>query len=229
MHIDDAAAMKRRASEESWSTEMLCLRPSREHLVFPEFDPAIHVADLPDPAHASGEWLGAIDFGIRAPTVILWAHHAMDGVLRILDVTSRTDATLDRHADVILRHERWPVPAWIGADPAGHGRSDQTGRSSIAHLQSRGLAVRARRASLPMSIDLVRRRLRPAHNPGTPRILVHPRCRDLIEALQKHHYPDHDPRSLEPVKDGTDHAIDALRYLVLNLDCPHTSRMVLYA
>ncbi len=229
--IDDAVAMKQRASESAWNAEMLCLRPQRDHLVFPEFDPALHVADFPDPPRSAGlsldEFICAMDFGIRAPTVILWAHHSPGAPLRILDCLARADAALDTHADAILEGRgstdaphRWPAPAWIGADPAGHNRSEQTGRSAVGHLEARGLTVRARRVPLALSLELVRRRLRPAHNPGAPTLLIHPRCAPLIRALQQYHYPEHDPHTLEPAKDGPDHAADALRYLVLNLDRP---------
>ncbi|MDL1948463.1 hypothetical protein FBQ97_01430 [Acidobacteria bacterium ACD] len=47
---------------------------------------------------------------------------------------------------------------------------------------------------------------------------IDPRCARLIEALRSYHYPAEQRDSLEPVKDGSDHACDALRYLVVNLD-----------
>ena len=66
-------------------------------------------------------------------------------------------------------------------------------------------------------IQLIRARFKPAT--GGPRLFVCRRCVRLVEALERHHYPD-SPESLSPVKDGTDHAVDALRYLVANLDKP---------
>lgn len=60
-------------------------------------------------------------------------------------------------------------------------------------------------------------RLRPAAG-SSPRLFVHARCEHLIESLEKHHYPADQPESMTPVKDGSDHACDALRYLVQNLD-----------
>jgi len=41
--IDDCITQMRRASRASWEAEMLCTRPSRQNVVFDEFDPAIHV------------------------------------------------------------------------------------------------------------------------------------------------------------------------------------------
>ncbi|MEL6796140.1 MAG: hypothetical protein AAFO89_04875 [Planctomycetota bacterium] len=51
----------------------------------------------------------------------------------------------------------------------------------------------------------------------------------LIEALERYHYPEDRPEATEPVKDGFDHAADALRYLVINLDEPYSSQRSRYA
>jgi len=76
--------------------------------------------------------------------------------------------------------------------------------------------------------DAVRARLKPAEGP--PRLLIHRRCTHLIEALEKYHYSEKDLTSMDPVKDGPDHAADALRYLVLNLDKPYPPmRVIRYA
>ena len=64
---------------------------------------------------------------------------------------------------------------------------------------------------------------------GTPRLLVHARCTTLRECLARYHYARDKPGSLDPVKDGFDHAVDALRYLVLNLDRPGRAVMGEYA
>jgi hypothetical protein len=48
-----------------------------------------------------------------------------------------------------------------------------------------------------------------------------PRCATLIEAVSMYHYPAERPDVMTPVKDGNDHAADALRYLVINLDRPN--------
>ncbi len=50
----------------------------------------------------------------------------------------------------------------------------------------------------------------------------------LIESLERYHFPEDNPHSLEPVKDGADHAVDALRYLVVNLDRPYITRVYGY-
>lgn len=56
------------------------------------------------------------------------------------------------------------------------------------------------------------------------RLFIHERCTKLIESMARYHYDADKPESDAPVKDGFDHAVDALRYLVTNLDRP--SRVV---
>ena len=133
---------------------------------------------------------------------------------------------------VIAHHARaitdgpLPVPTWIGVDPAGRQRSDQTGQSNIQILKEHGLSIRARPSRIAEGLALVSARLKPAA--GEPTLHIHARCNQLIESLTQYHYPTEQPGSMEPVKDGPDHAVDALRYLIVNLDSPHASRASRY-
>lgn len=245
--VDDAIRMKGRVSLAVWRAEMLCLEPSRADSVFPEFDATKHVFAAweretafragdplasPDPLRtillARGEparmkragietFLCGIDFGFRAPTVILWAALEND-VLRILDERHVTGETTKQHVEAILKGNGkfWRVPEWIGADPAGKQRQSQTGKSDVQVLEAAGLNVRTRASEIHDGLQLIRARLAPAEGPV--RLMVHERCRGLVEAFVTYHYRRDDPEDLRPVKDGSDHAIDALRYLVMNLD-----------
>jgi hypothetical protein len=66
---------------------------------------------------------------------------------------------------------------------------------------------------------------------GRVRLRIDPRCATLIESLTQYHF---DSRKAEtgkavPVKGEHDHAADALRYLVVNLDtAPHEVRTRAY-
>jgi hypothetical protein len=125
----------------------------------------------------------------------------------------------------------WPKPAWVGVDPAGAQVDGQTGKSAIALLREAGLMVRHRRMTIEQGVGLVRARLKPAvSREGAamvsvpcdggvvgPRLVVHERCAKLISCLEQYHYDPKDRTSMTPVKDGRDHAVDALRYLVQNV------------
>lgn len=245
LSIDDAIRMKRRVSLPMWNTEMLCLEPSRADTVFPEFDRARHVfaswedesglQEMEEPSDfewldplrpvaiesvfrpAASTFVCGIDFGFRAPTVILWSVIDKQGVLRILDERHVTRKTTKQHAEAILKGNGrfWRVPDWIGADPAGRQHQSQSGKSDVQVLRESGLAVKTRGSVIMEGLNLIRERLSSAD--GTVRLQVHARCTKLIEAFVQYHYRLDDPEDQNPVKDGHDHAIDALRYLVLNL------------
>ena len=79
---------------------------------------------------------------------------------------------------------------------------------------------RTRSSEIQHGIEAVRRRLKRAD--GSVHLRIHARCVTLIDSLMKYHYPPDRPDISQPVKDGPDHACDALRYLIVNLD--HASR-----
>ena len=78
------------------------------------------------------------------------------------------------------------------------------------------MQIKARRTHIAPGIDAVRAMISPAL--GKARIRVSARCPGLIDALCRYHYPPDKPSDLTPVKNGSDHWCDALRYLVVNLD-----------
>lgn len=214
--IEDAVSLKQRSSEAAWRSEMLCERPSRRDVVLPEFDPAVHV--VTHNASEGGRWVAGMDFGFRAPTVVLWGMLDASEALHIMEERCERGVVLDEHIAAILEPHR-PKPAWVGIDPAGRQRSDQTGISSATAMRRAGLAVRDRRHGVMEGVSMIRRRLAPAV--GGPTLFIHARCRQLIESLQQYHFPSDRPDEATPIKDGSDHAVDALRYLIVNLDYPH--------
>jgi len=221
--IDDALQQRSRVSDTTWDAEMLCLRPSRTDLVYPQFDPDVHVVAWPEqscqqPTAKSQQphFLAGLDLGFRAPTVLLWAA-LRDDTLHIVDELVVANET----ADVIINRaaaRHWPRPMWIGADPAGGAKNDQTGKSTLSLWRTNGFPIRSCASHIADGIEAVRRRLRSAD--GNVRLLIDPRCTTLIESLEMYHYPADRPDVMNPVKDGHDHACDALRYLVINLDKP---------
>lgn len=227
--IDDAIGMKRRVGLATWNAEMLSLRPRRSDAVLPEFDPAVHVVDsLPweqDGGLITREsllFVLGMDFGYRAPTVVLLgAQDAMDRVW-IVDERVASERVLSEHI-ARVRAAEWPKFEWVGVDPAGNQTDGQTGKSAVQVLRQEGFAVRDRRLRLLEGVDMIRGRLRPAAEVG-PRLYVHRRCANLISSMERYHFPMDKPESKEPEKDGSDHAVDALRYLVQNLDRPGAKR-----
>jgi hypothetical protein len=239
--IDDALDQRLRVSPQAWRAEMLCDRPDVTDCVYPEFDEALHVFDDDDAVlgneAGSIEWLGGLDFGFRSPSVLLLA--ALDGAnaLRIMDEIVERSCITQRMIDLAkARCAAWRISigasgdamgegspqhrlSWIAADPAGNARNDQSGVSNIMLWKRAGFAVRTRGAGIETGIEKVRTRLRgPGAPGGTIGLRVHRRCGSLIRALREYHFDPARPSAQAPVKDGPDHAADALRYLVAALD-----------
>jgi hypothetical protein len=220
--VDDLVQQWHRTSRRSWSVEMMCRQPEVSDCVYSEFDLGTHVRPDRDPDFSS--YVGGMDFGLRSPTVFLWGglspgrQTGDSPILHILDEYIERGLTLDQHMDSIARQASlngWPKPDWLGVDPAGNQRNSHTGISDVQALRKIGYIVKARRSFLRDGIEQVRRRL------DRGELLIHPRCKRLIEAMRCYHFDVDRPQKQEPVKDGPDHLCDALRYLVINLETSH--------
>jgi len=215
LKIDDCITAMRRASRAGWEAEMLCERPSRENVVFDEFEAATHVRQLDyDP---NLPLYRALDFGFVNPFVCLWIQVDEKNVVRVIDEYVRSRATIDVHAEEMKR--RTPVEEGCVAatfcDPAGKSVNDVTGTSVVRELRTLGIATRFRRSGILEGIELIRRSLRAGD--GKSRLLISPGCQRLIEAMQCYRYPENSRASELPLKDGLhDHPIDALRYFFVN-------------
>jgi hypothetical protein len=210
--IDDAIAMKKRSSRDTWECEMLCQRPAVRGAVFPNFDPTMHCVDH-DPA-SIGTWSLAIDFGFAAPFVCLWVHeHA--GVRRVVDEYVQPGRSVEDHL-VEIASRPWPRAGVVACDPAGNARNDQTALSNVQMLRRTGYVVRSRPSRIVDGVELIRAALRPAA--GAPALFIHARCVHLLRALQAYRFSTFGGVASElPLKDGEhDHLIDALRYHFVN-------------
>jgi hypothetical protein len=162
-----------------------------------------------------------MDFGLRSPHVMLWATVTGSGAEAYVHVVAEYVAdnlTLDAHLQAMRGLEQQlslPVAHdidWIGADPAGHQRDRHTGLTDIAVVRSAGYRVRTVRSSIREGIEIVRRRL------DRRTLTIHPRCAQLIRAMTAYRFDPADTGREEPLKDGPDHACDALRYMLINLE-----------
>ncbi len=215
LKIDDCITQMRRASRVGWEAEMLCKRPSRENVVFDEFEPAIHIQPIDyDP---NLPLYRSLDFGFVNPFVCLWIQVDSQGVVRVIDEYIRSRATIDVHAEEIK--SRTPVDevqvAATFCDPAGKSVNDVTGTSAVRELRALGVAVKYKRSGILEGIELIRRAIRSGD--GKSSLIISPKCPRLIEAMECYHYPQAGNATGElPLKDGLyDHPIDALRYFFI--------------
>jgi hypothetical protein len=221
LRIDDCITQMRRSSRSAWESEMLCIRPSSENVVFSEFDASVHVRPVDHDPNLP--LYRTLDFGFVNPFVCLWVQIDGEGKVRVIDEYVRSRATIDVHAKEMKA--RTPCPeervAATYCDPAGSGANDVTGTSSVRELRSFGIPVKYRRSTILEGIELIRRSVRAGD--GSTSLAISPRCVRLIEAMECYHYPD-DVRAASgelPFKDGVhDHPIDALRYFFIHVKRP---------
>jgi hypothetical protein len=222
LKIEDVLAQMRRSSRSAFESEMLCIRPSLENVVFAEFEPDVHIAAVD--YNQNLPLYRAIDFGFVNPFVCLWIQVDGDGTVRVIDEYVKSRQTIDTHADEIKN--RTPcgednVTATF-CDPAGAGVNDVSGTSPVSQLKAAGIKLRYKRSSILEGIELIRRTL--CSGEGKSSLIISPRCGKLIEAMRCYHYPPSGSIEL-PLKDGIyDHPIDALRYFFVNYNSSNTAK-----
>lgn len=210
--IDDAIAQKRRSAKKSWQTEMLCLRPSMEDLVFAEFDPASHVK--PITINPNMQLYRSFDFGFSNPLACLMIG-VYDGCVFVLDEHILARTTLAEHAKLVKG--KWPYKFTANfCDPAGRQHNEITGTSPVSELAAMGICCQSRPTRISDGVDLIRNFLLAGDE--TVRLYIDPKCAGLITALQSLRYKRTAGSVTEqPHKDGIhDHVIDALRYFFVN-------------
>ncbi|HEV3447048.1 MAG TPA: hypothetical protein VG099_20585, partial [Gemmataceae bacterium] len=190
-------AERRALGEAFYRQEYECSFETLQGLVYPEFEQCL--VDAAPPAGLAG--YGGIDFGVRDPFAALWGFRDANDVLWITGEHYVRNALLKDIAAVLPRDVLWY------ADPAGARERKE--------LLVAGFKVRVADNSRDVGIQAVATRLR------TGRLkVVRSACPNLVAEAQLYRYPspsDNVADRSKPV-DGNDHALDALRYLILRLD-----------
>jgi PBSX family phage terminase large subunit len=174
-----------------------------EGIVYPDFDQELHVKEftLVD----SWRRIRGIDFGYTNPFVCLWGAIDEDGRLYIYDEHYRAKTLIADHVAAIGKRE---------------GNFNFTVSDHDAQERAElGFATRAAQKEVQLGIQKVTSRLLIAGD-SRPRLFIHPRCVNLIREFGMYRWNDIKEgknEKEEPIKEN-DHAMDALRYMVMELD-----------
>jgi hypothetical protein len=104
-------------------------------------------------------------------------------------------------------------PSTVYCDVAGEGTNSQTGRPDQAVLRAAGFRVKSSAMEIEAGLAMINDLLEPGEGP--PRLLIDPRCAELVAAFEGYRRAP----GGKAVKDGVhDHSIDALRYALVNHD-----------
>ena len=151
-----------------------------------------------------------MDWGFHNPFAAIWGHLDGDDVLWITGGRYKSGTTLPVHSEALPKGVKW----WC--DPSGAESIKQlrdAGHDARAciHMPTR-LASGETRAPKMSGIDMVTHRMLN----GRLKIIRNEQTMPLIRELGLYHY-DETKLSEEPV-DEDNHAVDALRYLVVGID-----------
>lgn len=234
LRIDEAIAKKAMVSNPLWQADYLCQRPSVQGAIWPQ----IHWDSMKKTGshHVTEEaefnpdldrhTYGFIDFGLNwfASGIAQVNPWAGDHVSVCWEFFHGTEVDGCRtYADMIRKMKADcpfidKVKAWY-CDPAGTGRTAQTGISDIQAFKNEGFNLQYRRI-LRNPYDGIRfmeRWIDPATGP--PLFSIHPRCKMGIESLMGYRWKRSADRTTfidEPAHDSNSHFNDALRYLFVH-------------
>lgn len=190
-----------------------------EGSVYEEFDDAVHLfGELPKGFDGWTRILG-IDFGFTNPFVCLWGAVDPDGALWIYRELYKTNLLVSEAAVEIKRMTKNdPSPRVVVAD---HDAEDR------ATLNKCGIRTKRAKKDVITGINKVKERLKVGRN-GKPRLYVHHGCHNLIHEMYEYVWEEGHGglNAKEQPKKKDDHAQDALRYMVMELDGPAGAGMV---
>lgn len=185
--------------------------------VFDEYEPQLHLMPVPFRWKPdAGKTYRGIDFGYRHPYVV-WVHRSPDGSLTLFDEWEGVDATVEEMMTAIRNIDRKHGIVeddieWSGCDPAGAAMTD-SGISAVERMRQSGFKIKYRKSEIMTGIDLLKSQLCDAA--GRVSLRFSPNAVRTTDHL-RHYSWDSDKD--QPMKDGEhDHAVDALRYLIINL------------
>ena len=175
-----------------------CEFVSGSGLVYPDFEKVVArqpEGDLP------GRLVGGIDFGWRNPFAAIWGTLLANGHLCLHGERVLAQTPLSDHARALPKGVTW----W--ADPAG--------RTEIEELRRVGMAVRQGINAIDAGLACVTSRIR------NGRLTIDPvKCPALIREFSLYRWPDEasGEASHGSPMDADNHALAALRYLVMGID-----------
>ena len=207
VHADEIAAARSEMDERTFRQEFEATFESYAGRIYYAFDRANVQSlkvDQPEAVHIG------MDFNIDPMSATIGVRH--NDTLHIVDeIRMFSSNTQEMVSEIKTRYPRSKV--WVYPDPAARQRKTSAGGATdISILTNAGFVVKA-----PMSHDPVRDGINAVNSrlcdaAGKRHLLVDPKCKYTIEALERHAYKE---GTSVPDKDsGYDHMSDALRYMI---------------
>jgi hypothetical protein len=215
MPVDDVIKQFKSLDKDTWDSQWRCKQPSAKNLVYPTFDPNIHVIDY--------EWqpnlpvYAGFDFGFTNASVAVYVQQLPTDEFVVF---AEDFATL---RDAVQFAESVKSEPWFSTTLNRQG--DPAAADARATFNRLGIAIAAANNSKDVSrddsgISKIRWLLAP---PGSvrPLLYISRKCVNLIREIKSYHFAElsatADKNSREDPAKVDDHALDALRYIISKL------------
>jgi phage terminase large subunit-like protein len=188
-------------------------------LIYPAFNPALHVINPIDPMGIVHSVVTGMDHGLRNPTAWLWAYVDGEGRIVIFHEYYAAERTITDHAVEVNIYERAtgvrPKVTYRIGDPAIAQRNPLNGESVQTEYSRDDLYVGLGNNDVGYGLNRVRRLLE------TGGLLITRDCTQLIRELHSYRWAQYSSMRIRENKQArdapekkNDHCVDALRYLV---------------
>lgn len=189
---------------------------SAEGVVYEDFDYSVHVKEHPGPFKY---YVAALDEGYTNPAVILVAGVDNDDRLHLVEEFYRRRML---QGDVVAEAGRLCARYGIEslfADPSAAGL--------IADMQAAGLPAMPANNDVAQGIQAVKARLALSGD-GRPRLTIDPSCTNTITEFESYIWKAGRHGLKDEPEKVNDHSLDALRYLILELDGGYHGSLLLW-
>lgn len=221
-------------SDEMLQTRMTGALATFEGVIYPSFNPAVHVCETVDFPHGV-YYFRAIDWGASEehPFVCLWGYVDAEGNWTIYDEYWSTDQTrllTDHIEEIETRSREWGYPSNYGRNPMyGALFADPSRPDNIAMFSSAGIWIEPANNDVYKGIEAVRVALKV--NPLRQRagLRIFKTCVHLIDEMRTYRWRRSKRADSANMLNPTvaapaplkrdDDTVDALRYLIYSYNC----------
>ena len=195
-------------SNESQQTRLFGDFTKQIGLIYPEFTFDKHLYK----GHIDPLWprFRAIDFGTRHPFCCLWGALGPDKTIYIYRELYQTEkTTIENGKDINRLSKDDPEVVWTVADP-----ESRDGRLTLARSCKISTYPAPKHVGVIQSINMVKEYLH-LDVEGKAHLFISPSCKNLINEFRKYRWAKGDR---DYPKKSNDHALDALRYLIIMME-----------
>lgn len=184
-------------TDDKWNLEYMAQESDYGGLLVSEFNYAKHVKEFDA---KSLVYVRGIDWGISHPTTCLWLGIDIpNAFVYVMDEYYKTDKLIKESAGMIKQMTTMPI-TWTVIDPSTAKRNSQTGITDKDEFMRNGIPCIAG-DNKDRGIDIMKMFFK------NDRILVHPKCKNLIAELKTYQRGD----------DEGDDCLDPLRYALVRI------------